>query len=269
MNNSDLTNPKSKMTELKLVDLIKNTPIKKIAFETENENNLFILFDFDKSKKNNLYIIKNFDTLPEILSVQLPKHEDYFIDFDAKYGKLVGIGNHTNLIYQTDINKKNFNFKKINWNILDKNHNINNILITVYGYIGNNNQTKKYYLCNQFNNYKWTLINNFPENSEIIDIDGSSIDGISILINDKNINTLYLYIYDESKSEFNPITTFTDNKFIKVKIIDYIFPSIKTVPFLVPLDEKNLLVYNNNIKNDYDIKYQKMSDLLLNIKKKY
>ena len=132
MNNSDLTNPKSKMTELKLVDLIKNTPIKKIAFDTENENNLFILFDFDKSKKNNLYIIKNFDTLPEILSVQLPKHEDYFIDFDAKYGKLVGIGNHTNLIYQTDINKKNLdiNFLKINWNILDKNQKISNILFS-------------------------------------------------------------------------------------------------------------------------------------------
>ena len=78
-------------------------PIQKIALDTESGNNLFILFG--TSSKNNLYILKNFDTLPILVSVQLPEYEEYFIDFDAKYGKLVGIGNKTNLIYQTDINK--------------------------------------------------------------------------------------------------------------------------------------------------------------------
>ena len=266
-NNCDLTKEYS-MNSINLLNDIKNTSIKNIAFDQEDTNNLFILLNNNKS--NNLYILKNFDTNINNLPITIPSNEDYFINFDAKYGKLVGIGNKTNFIYQTDINKTNLsnNFLNATWNILDKNQHLSNIKITLNGYIGNNNNN--FYLCNQFNNYKWTLINNLPQNSVIYNIEGISIDGISLSINldknDRTYNNTFLYIYDEMKNQLTQITTNDDNnnKLHQTKVIDYIYPTIATVPELNPLDTASMVANTDNIKNE-SVKYQQMIELLNNI----
>ena len=240
-------------------------PIKNIAFDKEVGNNLFILLNNKNTNDlNYFYILKNFNTVRNMIKIQMPVGENYFIDFDAKYGKLVGIGNKTNFIYQTDINKTNLddNFIKTNWNILDKNQNLINIKITLYGYIGQYSNGK-FYLCNQFNNYKWTEIKDLPENSTINNIEETSSQGISFTINIDN--NIFLYIYDESNGKFIQITTVDDNnKLHQTKVIDYIYPVITTVPELNPLDTAGMVANSDNIKNESD-KYQQMIKLLNNI----
>ena len=256
-------------------------PIKNIAFDQEVGNNLFILFDNTNTNTNdlnNFYILKNFNTIPTRIAIEMPAGEDYFIEFDAKYGKLVGIGNKTNFIYQTDINKTNLNnnFIKANWNILDKNQSLINIKITLYGYVGQYSNGK-FYLCNQFNNYKWTEIKDLPQNSTINNIEGTSTEGISFTINSGSY--IFLYIYDERNGEFTQITTITDiedkngeNYLNKIKVIDYIYPVITTVPELNPLDTASMVANTDNIKNENE-NYQKMIKLLndidINIKSYY
>jgi len=262
-NNCDLSSEYS-MNKINLFGEINNTPINNIAFDQEGGNTLFILLN-----NNKLYILKNFDTaLSTILISTFPLREDYFINFDAKYGKLVGIGNKTNFIYQTDINRTNLsnNFKNATWNILDKTRHIFDIKITLYGYIGKG-WDGKFYLCNQFNNYKWTLITDLPQNSVISNIEGISSEGISMTINLDNNN--YLYIYDESKSQFTQITTLNDEiKLNQTKVIDYIYPVITTVPELEPLDTASMVANNDNIKNEKNEKYGQMINLLTEIDKK-
>jgi len=237
--------------------------IKSIALDSTINNNIFVLL----KKINNsteLYILKNFDVNinnnKELISI--PSNENYFIDFDAKYGKLVGIGNKTNFIYQTDINKTNLdnNFKNAIWNILDKNQQLVNIKITLYGYVGQD-INNKVYLCNQFNNYKWTLMNNLPPNSTVSNIKGTSSQGISLSINLNN--NIFLYIYDEKENQLKLVE---NNEIYNAVIIDYIYPVIPTVPSLVPLDTASTIVNTDNIQNNSNLKYQQMLTLLNEIK---
>jgi hypothetical protein len=250
-------------------------PIKNIAFDQEVGNNLFILFE---NKKFSL--LKNFNTNLITIDIPIPNNEGFFIDFDAKYGKLVGIGNKTNLIYQTDINKTNLdtNFTKAKWNILDKNQSLDNIKITLYGYVGRSRyDITKFYLCNQFNNYKWTEIVNIPQNYFINNIEGTSSEGISFSIGTGD--DIFLYIYDESYKDqdeemkknslygqFKQITTIDDreNYLTKMKVIDYIYPPLATVPELKPLDTASMVASSDNIKNKNE-NYQRMIQLLNDI----
>lgn len=251
-------------------------PIKNIAFDQEVGNNLFILLN-----DNNFSLLKNFNTNLSTIIIPMPKNsaEDYFIDFDAKYGRLVGIGNKTNFIYQIDINRTNLdnNFTDVNWNILDKNQSLINIKITWYGYVGQDRyNVSKFYLCNKYNNYKWTEMN-IPRKLNILSIEGTSIEGISFLIQSGSYK--FLYIYDEYANKLIQITTIDDisnkngeNNLNKMKVIDYIYPPLATVPELNPLDTASMVASSDNIKKSNE-NYQKMIQLLndidINIKSYY
>ena len=243
-----------------IVSFIITGKIKKIALDFDNGNDLFVLMDDGK-----LYMTRIFNK--NTIQIISPVDENAFIDFDARFSKIIAIGKKTNLIYQTDI-IPNQNFSNLSWKVLDKNEHLSKtITITMYGYIGQD-KNNKIYLCNEYNNYKWTLINlNILPSKSIITSINSNSNAISLSVNNKS--TYYLYVFNETKTniiEQLEQISLNKKKFNPVKVIDYIFPKLKKDPEIIAVNTKNMLAYTDTIQNNDTIgKYQKTQNLLNNI----